>query len=141
MELVDLTLRLGGSMMHTVNMHRVSPAEILILRDEHGDDACVDIRPVELHARVPEMELWNKLAAKYDNSANFPVNGEIPKSKMQRLFPGALRALPKTLQEIGLGHLVGGVVQDDRTMLPDFEPTPPLPTAPAGIEPPEDMED
>ena len=107
MQLCNLTLRLGGSLLHTVPKTDVTPGEILILRAIHGDDACVDIRPTRVDHKMLQNQLWERLAGLYDGASAFQATpGEESKSIMRSLFPGAMRKLPTTLEEIGLGHLM-----------------------------------
>lgn len=107
MQLCNLTLRLGGSVLHTVGKINATPAEILILRKIHGDDSCVDIRPTRIDPTVRQEVEWERLSAAYDRAGGLSATpGEEHKSIMQALFPGAMKRLPTTLEEIGLGHLL-----------------------------------
>jgi hypothetical protein len=107
MELVECTVRLAGSVQHTVPKARVTPPEILILKHIHGADAVVDIRPTGSDKRQTNDE-WDRLAATYDaQSALSSQPGEQKISLMERLFGGSgARRLPKTLKEIGLAGVV-----------------------------------
>lgn len=107
MELVECTVRLAGSVQHTVPKANVSPGEILLLKHIHGADAVVDIRPAGKAKHSVEAE-WDRLASIYDaQSALSSQPGEQKISLMERLFGGAgARRLPKTLKEIGLAGVV-----------------------------------
>lgn len=106
MQLSNITLRLGGSMLHTVPIANATPAEILVLRRIHGDDAVVDVRPTKIDkARRHEAE-YERLAVKYDRAASANAPGDDHKSIMATLFPGAMKKLPVSLTEIGLGHML-----------------------------------
>jgi hypothetical protein len=107
MELVECTVRLAGSIQHTVPKAGVTPPEILILKHIHGADAVVDIRPAGTTKR-PLDEEWDRLARSYDaQSALASSPGEQRVSLMERLFGGmGARRLPKTLKEIGLAGVV-----------------------------------
>lgn len=106
MQLCNLTVRLGGSQLNTVPKLNATPAEILILRALHGDDAVVDIRPTKVDKKIRQEEEWARLSRDYDGGSIFTTApGEESKSVMANLFPGAMKKLPTTLDEIGLGHL------------------------------------
>lgn len=105
MQQCNVTVRHGGSMMSAVPLTGVTPAEILILRRVHGDDAVIDIRPVKFEKTRIDRE-WDRLADKYDKASSFTsAPGEAAAPMMQSMFPGAMKRLPLTLEEIGLGHL------------------------------------
>ena len=107
MQLSNLTLRLGGSMLHTVPKFNCTPAEILILQAIHGADATVDIRPTRYDKKIIQSHEWERLAKSYDNPGSMVATpGEESRSVMARLFPGIMKKLPTTLKEIGLGHLL-----------------------------------
>lgn len=107
MQLVSLILRLGGSVQHTVPKDDVTPGEILILRHIHGEDAVIDIRPTKLDKNRRQEAEWERLSVLYDRSGSImSTPGEEHRSIMAVLFPGALRKLPTTLEEIGLGELL-----------------------------------
>ena len=106
MQLCNLTLRHDGSMLNTIPITDAMPAEILILQSIHGSDAVVDIRPTRM-ARTRQDEEWQRLADKYDKGSSFTAApGEEAKSVMRSLFPGAVKKLPVSLKEIGMGHLM-----------------------------------
>jgi hypothetical protein len=77
------------------------------LKKIHGDDACVDIRPTTVDANIRQEKEWERLQAAYDRAGGMQsAPGEEHKSIMGTLFPGAMKRLPTTLEEIGLGHLL-----------------------------------
>lgn len=107
MQLSNLTLRLNGSMLHTVPKFNCTPAEILILQAIHGSDATVDIRPTRFDKKIIQSHEWERLAKSYDSPGSMVATpGEESRSVMVRLFPGIMKKLPTTLKEIGLGHLL-----------------------------------
>lgn len=107
MQLCDLTLRHGGSLLSSVPKTNVTPAEILILQALHGSDACVDIRPTKFDKKKVQSQEWERLSYDYDRASGMvSTPGEESTSVMRRLFPGAMHKLPTTLKEIGLGHLL-----------------------------------
>lgn len=118
MQKVNLTLRLGGSLLHTVPKTDVTPAEILILQAIHGQDAVIDIRPVKFDKKVRVEDEWERLTLAYDRAGSFrSAPGEETKSIMATLFPGVMKKLPTTLKEIGLGHF-------ETKQEPEAEPAP-----------------
>ena len=106
MQLCNLTLRLGGSMLHTVPVVAATPAEILVLKRIHGDDAVVNIRPGKFDKTKRHEDEFERLATKYDRAASASAPGDEAGSIMGQLFPGAIKRLPTTLKEIGLGHIL-----------------------------------
>lgn len=106
MQLANLTLRLGGSQLHTVPKTGVTPAEILVLQAIHGADATVNIRPTKVDRARSHAAEYERLANIYDKAASSNEPGEDRKSIMATLFPGALKKLPTTLKEIGMGHVM-----------------------------------
>lgn len=107
MQLCDGMLRLGGSVGHTVPMVGLTPAEILVLMHIHGSDALADLRPVKMDNRTHAAE-YDRLSAKYDASSAFDAADTDRKSVMAGLFPGAIRKLPVSLDDIGMGWVMTG---------------------------------
>lgn len=109
MQLCNIIVRLGGSLLNTVYKQDATPAEILILQHIHGEDAVVDVRPTRVDKRRLVTEEWDRLVSLYDNASGpFTAQpGDEDKSVMARLFPGAMRKLPTTLKEIGMGNIDG----------------------------------
>jgi hypothetical protein len=106
MQICDVTVRLAGSVQHTVPKTGVTPGEIVLLKHIHGGDSVVDIRPTGKIKRSDHAE-WDRLAASYDQAAAMPAPGETRVPLMERLFgASAIRKLPKTLKEIGLDGIV-----------------------------------
>jgi hypothetical protein len=82
------TVRLGGNMKSTVVKQGVSPAEVLVLRRIHGDDAVVDFKPDgnDRGKAVNEAErLRNQYGRQYTAT-----------------FPGSHPKLPERFAEIGV---------------------------------------
>lgn len=127
MQLANVTVRLGGSLLNTVPKIAVTPAEVLVLQHLHGADAVVDVRPISeaeiaedytvedgyknpgtllRRARSRSEQEFARLAAEYDPSAGgmaaAPGANDEASSIMSRLFPGALKKLPTTFAEIGI---------------------------------------
>jgi hypothetical protein len=108
MQLSNITVRLGGSVLHTVCKVDVTPAEILVLQHIHGEDGVIDIRPSRFDKRRQQAAEFERLAQLYDAGAGSFVssNGEENSPIMSKLFPGAMKKLPVHLKDIGLGHLM-----------------------------------
>lgn len=103
MQLSNVMLRLGGSLLHTVQKTNVTPAEILVLQHIHGTDAVVDIRPTKFDKNRGHGPEFERLANLYDAAASASAPGEEAGAILTKLFPGAIKKLPRTLKEIGLG--------------------------------------
>lgn len=107
MQLSNATVRIAGSVLHTVPKRDLTPAEIVVLRSIHGDDAVVNIRPTKNDRNRGHAAEFDRLAGLYDRSSSLQATpGEEQASLLARLFPGAMKKLPTTLEEIGLGHLM-----------------------------------
>ena len=101
MQTCSITLRLGGSLLHTVQKIGVTPAEILVLQNIHGSDAVVDVRATRSRLSTHAAE-WDRLAALYDKASTWASPEQNAGSVLSKLFPGAMRKLPLTLAEIGI---------------------------------------
>jgi len=100
MQLSDIDLRLGGAVTSVVPKQDVTPAEILILREIHGADSVVNIRPTRMDKRSHAQE-WDRLVSRYGgNGASSPSGAGVV---LDRLFPGAIKRLPVHLAEIEPG--------------------------------------
>lgn len=107
MQLSNLVLRLGGSQLHTVVKTDCTPAEILVLRHIHGEDAVTNVRPTREDKTRRHQAEFERLQHKYDRASTFVAKpGDEHKSVMASLFPGAIKRLPLTLDDIGMGHLM-----------------------------------
>lgn len=121
MQLCKITLRLGASLLHTVHKVDVTPAEILVLKAIHGQDAVVDIIPTRVDDRRRHDAEFARLAHAYDRGAGTFVSqpGEEDGGVLGKLFPGAVKRLPLTLEEIGINLDGGpdeapeGLIEDD----------------------------
>lgn len=104
MELANVTVRLGGLLTNTVPKIGITPAEILVLQHIHGSDAVVDIRPAGEDNKIRHEAEFRRLAAIYDGGAGAFTDqpGAERDGVMSKLFPGAVKRLPVTLEEIGI---------------------------------------
>ncbi len=87
MQRVTCTVRLSGDNNNTVEKSGVSPAEIVILNDIHGEGAVVNIRPNSM-----DKESHVKERARLVNIYGVHV--------VDRIFPGEFNKLPVTLAEL-----------------------------------------
>lgn len=107
MQLCTIELCLNGSPINTVIKAGVTPAEILVLQQIHGDDAVRHVRPGKIDRNRRHASEYQRLSELYDRASAFSSKpGEESKSIMEKLFPGIVRKLPTTLKEIGLGYMV-----------------------------------
>jgi len=89
MQLCDATVRLGGSVGHTVEKVNLTPAEIAVLRRIHGTDAVLNIYPRRSDKRS-------------QNGERTRLEGLYGAEIVAALFPGEMSKLPTTLKDIGL---------------------------------------
>lgn len=104
MQVCSIDLRLGGSLNHTISKNNVTPAEIVILKAIHGEDAVVNIRPIKMDGRRNDVELdrLQRLYGRNPSGLMDAGNGDL----IEKLFPGAVKKLPIRLKDIGLGDLM-----------------------------------
>lgn len=95
MELADVLVALGGDKGNTVPK-RVTAAEILVLRQIHGDDAVFDIRPAD-HSEIRPREELARLRGEYGGAKD--QNGD---ALIERVYPGANPPVPTTLDDLEL---------------------------------------
>ena len=95
MQFCTASVRVGGSPSHVVTNKLVSVPEIRLLQAIHGEDAVVDIVPLENRAVTSEAER-ERLRLAYE-----PKNVEEQAGVVNRVF-GPMGALPQTLTQIGL---------------------------------------
>ncbi|CAK0773586.1 hypothetical protein WCLP8_5030005 [uncultured Gammaproteobacteria bacterium] len=91
MQVCSCLVRHDGEMNHVTFKPNVTVAEIVILRAIHGEDAIVDILPVNMDRRTHEEEV-DRLARIYTD----PV--------VKRLWSGFRPRLPATLKDIGISR-------------------------------------
>lgn len=87
MQRVNCTLRLSGDVLNTVEKTNISPAEIVILNDLHGEGAVINIKPTQMD-KVPHRQERERLAGIYGHHV------------VDRIFPGEFNKLPSTLADI-----------------------------------------
>ena len=104
MQECNITLRLNGSLQHTVLKERVTPAEIQVLRSLHGQDAVVDVTPTKMSKRGHREE-FDRLSELYGraNGGDGLNSSDANKNLVASLFPGANPVLPIHLKDIGMG--------------------------------------
>jgi hypothetical protein len=138
MRLCDLTVRLNDSTGHTVHKQDVTPAEIVVLQQIHGNSAVVDIVP-KTEIKRTQAEEWERLQGIYGRNPDGLMdagNGDL----LEKLFPGAIssKRLPVTMQDIGLGHLTNPL--RGKGKIAKVEPEPELVEPKPELEP-EDEDD
>lgn len=89
MQKCSATIRLGGSLLHTVRKHKISPAEVVVLRAVHGDDAVAEMEldRAEPTRRAEELEM---LVTTYGEEV------------VAKCFPGHAPSIPTRFAEIGV---------------------------------------
>lgn len=93
MERANATVRVGGSMLHTVRKQNLTPPEVVLLKVIHGHDAVVDIERgttakfAEVDEDISEIE---RLCNVYGEAA------------FQDAFPGHAPQLPLKFKDIGI---------------------------------------
>lgn len=93
MQRAIVTVLLAGDMLNTAVKTGVSPAEILLLRHIHGDDAVTNITAQGNDRGKVGLDEKDRLKRAYSAKA------------FTEVFPGAAPKLPDTLKEIGInGH-------------------------------------
>jgi hypothetical protein len=122
MQRANCMVRLNGDLNNVVPKSGVTPAEILILRHIHGQESVVDIRPTEFDERVRNERELERLARAYDQGSSFVAKpGDQHKSVIETLFPGAMKKLPLTLEEIGIDSGAAAAAPEP-TIVPDLPP-------------------
>jgi hypothetical protein len=122
MQECTITLRLGGSLLHTVEKDRVTPAEIQVLRYLHGPDAVVNIVPTKMTKRghVDEFTRLTELYGRANGADVIGGTNDAQKNLVASLFPGANPTLPITLKDIGLGKVLADASRPSEAA-PDIE--------------------
>lgn len=101
-------VRIAGSPLHVVPKGGlkwpdvVTPAEVLILRQIHGEDAVINIRPSK-EIKVSHAKEFERLAVRYGGAGALAEPGGAQTLNLHQMFPGAVKTLPLTFAEIGLG--------------------------------------
>jgi len=96
MQTANIHLALGGNHGHTIQKWAVTPAEIAVLREIHGEASVFDIEPGEdvkrsgREERARLLEIYGKPPGSREMSA------------VEVLFPGAAARLFETLDELEL---------------------------------------
>lgn len=102
MQLCDVEVRLAGNMLHVVPKQGVTVAEICILREIHGADAVVNIRPTKMDKRN-HAEEFGRLQTLYGGASLATPQEDGPrKINVAALFPGVIKKLPVSLEEAGI---------------------------------------
>ncbi len=97
METADVIVAIGGDTGNTVPRYDVTPAEVAVLREVHGDEAVFDIAPKGVVDRTHRAER-ERLIEKYGRQHE----GQFKASAVERLFPGAAARVFETFAELDL---------------------------------------
>lgn len=97
MQIADIMLALGGNLGHTVQKFGVTPAEVAVLREIHGEAAVFDIQPLDDEVERSSKEERSRLLMIYGKP---PGSQEI--SAVDFLFPGAAARLFEDFAELEL---------------------------------------
>ena len=113
MQECNITLRLNGSLQHTIAKEHVTPAEIQVLRALHGQDAVVDVIPTKMTKRGHRQE-FDRLSELYGraNGGDGLNSNDPTKNLVASLFPGANPVLPIHLKDIGMGSALREVAKE-----------------------------
>jgi hypothetical protein len=97
MQTADIMLALGGNLGQTVQKFGVTPAEVAVLREIHGEAAVFDIQPLDEEVERSSREERARLLMIYGKP---PGSNEI--SAVDFLFPGAAARLFEGFDELDL---------------------------------------
>lgn len=102
MQICDADVRLGGNILQVVPKQGLTVAEICVLREIHGNDAVVNIRPTKMDKRN-HAEEFARLQHIYGGASRIAPEEDGPrKVNIAAMFPGAVKKLPVTLEEAGI---------------------------------------
>lgn len=90
MQRVSCEVRLSGDVGNTVLKHNVSPAEIVVLTDIHGEGSVIGVKPTSM-CKTPHAQERGRLSGIYGHHV------------IDRIFPGEFSKLPVTLSDISGG--------------------------------------
>lgn len=112
MELAKVEIRLNGSLANTVVRHSVSPAELLVLRELHGDEC---IAKIEWEGKAPKLhhEVLENMRSFYNTDSG--------KKAIDRLFPGASPQLPSAFKDIGYDITEEGEIANRKGLQKKYE--------------------
>jgi hypothetical protein len=97
MQVADIMLALGGNLGHTVQKFGVTPSEVAVLREIHGEGSVFDIQPLDEEIEISSREERARLLQIYGKA---PGSQEI--SAVEFLFPGAAARLYEDFAELEL---------------------------------------
>lgn len=96
MQRANCKVRIGGNLGMVCPKENVTPAEIVVLKAIHGEDAVIEIESTKMDKTGHADEL-NRLRDEY--TVRLDGSGEL---LVDKLFPGARPQLPVTLKDIGV---------------------------------------
>jgi len=115
METASCTVRLGGDLRNTVFKENVTPAEVVLLKAIHGEEAIVDVELTGSDKR-PHGDERDRLQQRYGGAKN----GD-DRTIFSLIFPSPLTPLPVRFSEIGI-EIEGGAKRRQRREAPPAPP-------------------
>ena len=97
MQLANITLALGGDRGQTIQKFGVTPAEVAVLREIHGEASVFDVQPLDEDAERSNREERTRLLEIYGKP---PGSREL--SAVEVLFPGAAARVFENFDELEL---------------------------------------
>lgn len=100
MQLASVIVRIEDNVNHAVPKQNVTPAEIIVLRHIHGENAVVEIRATGSKG-ISHQEEFQRLKTIYGSAGAMSAEQK-PGVVLDQLFPGAMKKLPVSLADIGV---------------------------------------
>lgn len=97
MQLAECVVRIAGDIQNTVKKYKVTPAEMLVLRRLHGDDAVVETK-ITGSKKISNKEELDRIKEIYVD--RFGSSNPDRPNVVKELFPGASPNLPQEFSEI-----------------------------------------
>ena len=95
MQLANITLALGGDMGQTIQKFEVTPAEVAVLREIHGEGAVYEIQPLDHDVKRSNRDELVRLRDIYGKPPGSPE-----RSAVDVLFPGAAARVFENFDEL-----------------------------------------
>ena len=97
MQIANVILALGEDAGNTVPKYKVTPSEVAVLREIHGNEAVTEILPIGQIARPHRVER-ERLVREYGRN----IDGVRRAPAVDHLFPGAAAPLFETFEQLDL---------------------------------------
>jgi hypothetical protein len=105
-EFARLKIRIGGDVQNEIVKSGLTPAEVLLLKHMHGDDAILDVAFVEPEKRNMVKRTGEADLARLRDRYTSPT----AKASLHALFPGLNPNVPTTFDAIGIKPLAAAPV-------------------------------